>query len=101
MLAVKQAISPSPQLSWGALGGTALWQHQEADNARAQARSSRQTTNGIAAVPAAPDGGTRAAVLLRGAVYGASGMGVTVEPDGGSKVPTSAPVALPSFPTRE
>lgn len=38
------------------------------------------------------------AVLMRGAVDGASGMGVTVEPDGGSKHPTSAPVALMSFP---
>ncbi|MGX9882475.1 anti-sigma factor [Streptomyces sp. NPDC002276] len=143
-----------------ALGGTALWQHQEADNARAQARSSRQATDGIAAVLAAPDARTRAAVLaggatgtvvvsrvrdravfvvsgmarppgdkvyqlwfddagtmrpaglmdpgradqavlLRGAVDGASGMGVTVEPEGGSKEPTSAAVALLSFPTLE
>ncbi|MFF7641838.1 anti-sigma factor domain-containing protein [Streptomyces canus] len=38
------------------------------------------------------------AVLMRGAVDGASGMGVTVEPDGGSKRPTSAPLALMSFP---
>ncbi|NUS56663.1 MAG: anti-sigma factor, partial [Streptomycetaceae bacterium] len=39
------------------------------------------------------------AVLLHGAVDGASGMGVTVEPAGGSKSPTSAPVALMSFPS--
>lgn len=38
------------------------------------------------------------AVLLSGAVDGASGMGVTVEPDGGSKQPTSAPLALLTFP---
>ncbi|MFE3033453.1 anti-sigma factor domain-containing protein [Streptomyces canus] len=38
------------------------------------------------------------AVLLRGAVDGASGMGVTVEPAGGSERPTSAPLALMSFP---
>ncbi|MDH6517748.1 anti-sigma-K factor RskA [Streptomyces sp. SAI-208] len=38
------------------------------------------------------------AVLMRGAVDGASGMGVTVEPAGGSKHPSSAPVALMSFP---
>ncbi|MFG2798502.1 anti-sigma factor [Streptomyces pseudovenezuelae] len=38
------------------------------------------------------------AVLMRGAVDGASGMGVTVEPAGGSKHPTSAPVALMSLP---
>ncbi|MEY7980510.1 anti-sigma factor [Streptomyces pilosus] len=38
------------------------------------------------------------AVLLRGAVDGASGMGVTVEPAGGSARPTSAPVAVLAFP---
>lgn len=35
---------------------------------------------------------------MRGAVDRASGMGVTVEPDGGPKHPISAPVALMSFP---
>ncbi|OIK26516.1 anti-sigma factor [Streptomyces malaysiense] len=43
-------------------------------------------------------GRTDQAVLLRGAVHGASGMGVTVEPAGGSKKPTSTPVALLGFP---
>ena len=38
------------------------------------------------------------AVLLRGAVDGASGMGITVEPAGGSKQPTTAPLALTRFP---
>ncbi|MFI6645364.1 anti-sigma factor domain-containing protein [Streptomyces sp. NPDC050504] len=38
------------------------------------------------------------AVLLSGAVGRASGMGVTVEPAGGSDHPTSAPVALLRFP---
>ncbi|MGH4031538.1 anti-sigma factor [Actinomycetota bacterium Odt1-20B] len=38
-------------------------------------------------------------VLLRGAVDGASGMGITVEPAGGSKEPTSAPLALMNFPS--
>ncbi|MBO1337949.1 anti-sigma factor domain-containing protein [Streptomyces sp. VRA16 Mangrove soil] len=38
------------------------------------------------------------AVLLSGNVDGASGMGITVEPTGGSDHPTSAPVALMSFP---
>ncbi|MBO1332281.1 anti-sigma factor domain-containing protein [Streptomyces sp. VRA16 Mangrove soil] len=38
------------------------------------------------------------AVLLKGRVDGASGMGVTVEPAGGSAHPTSAPVALMPFP---
>ncbi|NEE20258.1 anti-sigma factor [Streptomyces sp. SID7499] len=37
-------------------------------------------------------------VLMEGAVDGASGMGITVEPDGGSRQPTSAPVALMSLP---
>ncbi|MGW4562089.1 anti-sigma factor [Streptomyces sp. NPDC004561] len=43
-------------------------------------------------------GRTDQAVLLRGAVGGASGMGVTVEPAGGSERPTSAPLALLGFP---
>lgn len=38
------------------------------------------------------------AVLLRGAVDGASGMGVTVEPAGGSKQPTTSPLALMNLP---
>ncbi|NEC84842.1 anti-sigma factor [Streptomyces sp. SID12501] len=141
-----------------ALGGTTLWQHQQAEDARDRARSATQATDEIAAVLAAPDARTRAAgltggatgtvvvsrgrdravffvsgmasppggkvyqlwfdedgtmrpaglmdparsdqaVLLRGSVDGASGMGITVEPDGGSKAPTSAPVALMTFPS--
>ncbi|NEB00401.1 anti-sigma factor [Streptomyces sp. SID13726] len=38
------------------------------------------------------------AVLLRGAVDGASGMGITLEPEGGSGRPTSTPVAVLAFP---
>ncbi|MFI0981679.1 anti-sigma factor domain-containing protein [Streptomyces sp. NPDC021093] len=38
------------------------------------------------------------AVLLDGPVGRASGMGITVEPAGGSAAPTSAPVALMGFP---
>ncbi|GHD54211.1 anti-sigma factor [Streptomyces galbus] len=38
------------------------------------------------------------AVLMQGAVDGASGVGITVEPAGGSKQPTSAPVALLGVP---
>ncbi|MCW8096512.1 anti-sigma factor [Streptomyces tauricus] len=41
---------------------------------------------------------TAEAVLLEGAVDGASGMGITVEPAGGSAEPTSDPVALMTFP---
>lgn len=141
-----------------ALGGTAVWQHQEAEDARAEARSATRTTDEIAAVLAAPDAKARVAaladgatgtvvvsrgrdravfavsgmarppggkvyqlwfdddgtmrsaglmdpgrsdqtVLLRGGVDGASGMGVTVEPDGGSKRPTSAPLAVMAFPS--
>ena len=140
-----------------ALGGTAVWQHQRAEDARDQARDAVRTTDEIAAVLAAPDATTRAAaltggatgtvvvsrgqdravfvvsgmarpadgkvyqlwfddggtmrsaglmdpsrsdqaVLLRGGVDGASGMGVTLEPDGGSQQPTSAPLALLAFP---
>nr|WP_239158332.1 anti-sigma factor [Streptomyces sp. SID13726] len=40
----------------------------------------------------------RQTVLLEGAVDGASGMGVTVEPSGGSERPTSSPIALMSLP---
>lgn len=39
------------------------------------------------------------AVLLDGPVDRASGMGITVEPAGGSDEPTSSPVALMNFPT--
>ena len=38
------------------------------------------------------------AVLLQGGVDRASGMGITVEPDGGSKHPTTTPIALMPFP---
>ncbi|MGC5564155.1 anti-sigma factor [Streptomyces sp. FR-108] len=41
---------------------------------------------------------TAEAVLLEGAVDKASGMGITVEPAGGSAEPTSDPVALLTFP---
>ncbi|MFJ7592377.1 anti-sigma factor domain-containing protein [Streptomyces sp. NPDC097617] len=40
-----------------------------------------------------------AATLLHGPVDTASGMGITVEPAGGSPLPTSTPVALLTFPT--
>ncbi|MFJ9544447.1 anti-sigma factor domain-containing protein, partial [Streptomyces sp. NPDC101225] len=140
-----------------ALAGTTVWQHQQAQDARARAHAATRTSDEIAAVLAAPDARTRAAelaggatgavtvsrsrdravftvsgmtappagkvyelwfddggtmrpaglmnpgrgnqaVLMTGAVDGASGMGVTVEPTGGSRQPTSAPVALMSFP---
>ncbi|QNE78339.1 anti-sigma factor [Streptomyces finlayi] len=45
--------------------------------------------------PSASDG----AVLMDGPVGDASGMGVTVEPSGGSEQPTSAPLALMGLPT--
>ncbi|MGW2715162.1 anti-sigma factor [Streptomyces sp. NPDC001356] len=44
-----------------------------------------------------PDRGSQA-VLMRGAVDGASAIGITVEPAGGSKQPTSSPVALLGLP---
>ncbi|MFB7931540.1 anti-sigma factor domain-containing protein [Streptomyces sp. NPDC056039] len=140
-----------------ALGGTAVWQHQRAEDAFDQARQAEQATDRIAAVLAAPDARTSTAkladgatgtvvvsegrdravfvvsgmaepprgkvyqlwfdddgtmrsaglmdpgradqaVLMRGAVDGASGMGITVEPAGGSEQPTSAPVAAMAFP---
>ncbi|MET8979970.1 anti-sigma factor [Streptomyces sp. NPDC004539] len=139
-----------------ALGGTAVWQHQQAQDARDRADRATRAASEIAAVLAAPDARTRAAaladgatgtvtvsrgrdravfavsgmaaaprgkvyqlwfddhgamrsaglmdsggrqvLLLKGAVDGASGMGITVEPAGGSERPTSAPVALMDFP---
>ncbi|WP_328491858.1 anti-sigma factor [Streptomyces sp. NBC_00414] len=140
-----------------ALGGTAVWQHERAEDALEQARRADRGATGIAAVLTAPDarsrtvklaggatgtvvvsdsrdravfmasgmtepprgkvyqlwfddGGTMRsaglmdpartsqAVLMRGAVDGASGMGVTVEPEGGSEEPTSTPLALLSLP---
>ncbi|GAA1367664.1 anti-sigma factor [Streptomyces beijiangensis] len=42
---------------------------------------------------------TTEAVLLSGPVDKASGMGITVEPSGGSPAPTSAPLALMNFAT--
>ncbi|MER6675160.1 anti-sigma factor [Streptomyces sp. NPDC000983] len=140
-----------------AFGGTAVWQHQRAEDAVEQARQAEQGADAIAAVLSAPDARTRAAeladgatgtvvvsrgrdkavflasgmasppegrvyqlwfddggtmrpaglmdpgrtdqaVLLEGPVDGASGMGVTVEPAGGSKQPTSAPLARMPLP---
>ncbi|MYX30654.1 anti-sigma factor [Streptomyces sp. SID8381] len=43
-------------------------------------------------------GRTTQAVLMRGAVDGASGVGITVEPAGGSRQPTTTPVALLGMP---
>ncbi|MGA4845803.1 anti-sigma factor [Streptomyces sp. G5(2025)] len=144
-----------------AFGGTAVWQHQRAQDAREQARQAQeqagQRSQELAEVLAAPDarsrtgtfeGGARGtvvvskrldkavfvagdmarpprgkvyqlwfddgeamrpaglmdparpteAVLMRGEVGDARGMGITVEPAGGSARPTSAPVALMPFP---
>ena len=136
-----------------ALGGTAVWQHDRAQDAREQAREAERRTDELAAVLAAPDARTRSArlagradgtvvvsksrdqavfiasgmakppsgkvyqlwfndggtmrsaglmnpartteaVLMKGPVDQASGMGITVEPAGGSAEPTSAPLAL-------
>ncbi|MCX4993067.1 MULTISPECIES: anti-sigma factor [unclassified Streptomyces] len=140
-----------------ALGGTAAWQHERAQDAQEQARQAERRTNEVAAVLAAPDakartatlgdgatgtvvvsksrdqavfiasrmarppsgkvyqlwfadagamrsaglmdpGRTTEAVLMEGSVDGASGMGITVEPAGGSAEPTSGPLALLNFP---
>ncbi|WP_052852848.1 anti-sigma factor [Streptomyces avicenniae] len=141
-----------------ALGGTAVWQWQTAQDARARAEQvearaaelsrvmsapdARVTTgplpgggsatvvvsasadraafavSGLAAPPPGKvyqlwfdeDGRMRPAglldpaadgetVLMDGALGGASGMGVTLEPDGGSPQPTSDPLAVMAFPT--
>ncbi|RFU85522.1 anti-sigma factor [Streptomyces triticagri] len=44
-------------------------------------------------------GGRNEAVLMDGPVDGASGMGVTVEPEGGSPRPTTEPIGQMAFPT--
>ncbi|MEW2545824.1 anti-sigma factor [Streptomyces sp. NPDC047002] len=140
------------------LGGVAAWQHEEAQDARAQAQAAQDQARELAAVLSAPDartangrlsdgasgtvvvsrsqdraaflasglpkppagkvyqlwfddGGTmRSAglltssaatqsVLLHGHIGRASGMGITVEPAGGSASPTTNPLALMDFPT--
>ncbi|MGW7354126.1 anti-sigma factor [Streptomyces sp. NPDC054784] len=141
------------------LGGVAVWQHQEADEARQRADAGDRRAERLAEVLAAPDatvttgklptgasasvvvsrdadraaffaaglpeapsgkvyqlwfsdsaGDMRPAglldspaaaetVLMDGPVGDASGMGITVEPAGGSAQPTSDPVALMEFAT--
>jgi anti-sigma-K factor RskA len=140
-----------------ALGGVAVWQHQQADDARQRASRAEQSATALSQVLAAPDArsstsrladGSSAtvvvsqhlgkaaflasgmaglpsgrtyqlwyddagtmrpaglmdprspdqAVVLAGQVEAASGVGVTVEPAGGSAHPTSDPVALLKFP---
>ncbi|NEB79506.1 anti-sigma factor [Streptomyces sp. SID14478] len=140
-----------------ALGGTTLWQHHEADQARQEAQAAQRQAAEIAEVLAAPDakvasaavqGGARGSVvvshdsdkavfiaagmaeppkgkvyqlwfaegdhmraaglmnpasadqsvLMTGAVGDASGMGVTLEPAGGSRQPTTQPLALLQLP---
>jgi anti-sigma-K factor RskA len=141
-----------------ALGGSAVWQHERAQDAQQQARQTERSADQVAGVLAAPDatsrkatlaggasgtvvvskgrdqavfiasrmakppsgkvyqlwfdvagtmrpaglmdpGRTTEAVLMEGSVDDASGMGITVEPAGGSPKPTSDPLALLSFPT--
>ncbi|MEV6197775.1 anti-sigma factor [Streptomyces sp. NPDC051920] len=139
------------------LGGTAVWQHERAQDAQQQVRAAERRAAQVTAVLTAPDAASRTAkladgasgtvvvsrsrdravfisskmakppggkvyqlwyddagtmrsaglmdpdrtsetVLLKGSVDGASGMGITVEPAGGSTEPTSAPVALLGLP---
>ncbi|MBO1330802.1 anti-sigma factor domain-containing protein [Streptomyces sp. VRA16 Mangrove soil] len=139
------------------LGGTTVWQHHQADEARRQAWATQVQSERIAEVLSAPDakvasaavtGGAHGSVvvsrsrdkavfiasgmaeppkgkvyelwfadgdhmrpaglmdpsradqsvLLAGAVGEASGMGVTLEPAGGSKQPTTQPLALLDLP---
>ncbi|GGP32212.1 hypothetical protein GCM10018980_69040 [Streptomyces capoamus] len=140
-----------------ALGGTAVWQYERAQDAQNQASQAQRHVEDLAGVLAAPDAKSRSvkvaggagtlvvsasrdravfvaskmpapprgkvyqlwfadggkmraaglmdpdrssqAVVMQGAVDGASGVGITVEPAGGSKQPTSTPVALLGVPT--
>ncbi|AKG46242.1 anti-sigma factor [Streptomyces xiamenensis] len=145
-------------LAAAVLGGTTVWQWQQAQDAREHSRHAQQQSALLAQVLSAPDariaagelpgGGTgtvvvsaeadRAAfvasgmpsppdgmvyqlwfddhgamrpaglmdpgspdeaVLMEGALEGATGMGITVEPAGGSPQPTSDPLAVMEFPT--
>lgn len=138
-------------------GGVAVWQHQEAEDARAAARAAERTADDLSAVLSAPDAKvstgklpdgagatvvvsrerdravfvasgmpeppagkvyqlwfsegdamrpaglmgssqTSGTILMEGPVDGASGMGITLEPAGGSAQPTSAPLAVMAFP---
>ncbi|MGW2347120.1 anti-sigma factor [Streptomyces sp. NPDC001661] len=140
-----------------ALGGTTLWQHQQATTARQETQDARQQASQIAAVLSAPDakatsaavgGGAHGSVivshnsdkavfvasglakppqgkvyqlwfadgdhmrpaglldstrsdqsvLMTGTVAKASGMGLTIEPAGGSQQPTTSPLALMQLP---
>ncbi|MEU6769575.1 anti-sigma factor [Streptomyces sp. NPDC046853] len=159
-------LRPARALRWtlaaclvgiAALGGTTVWQYQEADEARQDAQATQAQADRTAEVlaasdakmtSAAVDGGARGSVvvsrekgkavfiasgmaeppagkvyqlwfadgdhmrpaglmnpsrtdqsvLMAGAVKDASGVGVTLEPAGGSKQPTSQPVALLQLP---
>ncbi|MFI1168795.1 anti-sigma factor domain-containing protein [Streptomyces sp. NPDC020801] len=140
-----------------AFGGTAIWQHERAQDAQDRAVRAERQVEELAGVLAAPDaksrsarvaggagtlvvsavrdravfvasrmpepprgkvyqlwfddagrmrsaglmnpGRTSQAVLMRGAVDGASGIGITVEPAGGSRQPTTAAIALLSVPS--
>ncbi|MGW5860727.1 anti-sigma factor [Streptomyces sp. NPDC055239] len=144
-------------LAAAALGGVATWQHQEAQQARAQASQARAGADQVASVLAAGDARTHAAslsdgargavvtsasqnravftasgldappkdkvyelwfndegtmrpagllnrdksnqvTLMEGDIDRATGIGITVEPAGGSKTPTLPPVGLIDFP---
>ncbi|KOV53508.1 anti-sigma factor [Streptomyces sp. AS58] len=140
-----------------ALGGTAVWQYERAQDAAERAARAEQRADALTGVLAASDaksrtvslpggasgtlvvsdgrdravflasgmaeaprdkvyqlwfsdggtmrsaglmdpGRTGQAVLLRGPVDGAAGVGITVEPAGGSEQPTSEPIALMEMP---
>jgi hypothetical protein len=72
-----------------ALSGSRVYQLWYADGG---------TMRSAGLMPQPSGGDTTQAVLLQGAVDGASGMGITVEPAGGSPQPTSEPLALMEFP---
>ncbi len=138
------------------LGGVAVWQHHEAEQARGGAEQVQRQARALARVLAAPDatmtsgrfqdggvatvvasrsqdragviadarrlpvdwvyqmwfddgrvmrparllgrGGTGASAVMSGAVNGARGIGITVEPAGGSPRPTTEPVAALELP---
>lgn len=81
-----------------ALGGTALWQHQRADEAGHEAREARADGDRMRPAGLMNPSRTDQSVPMTGSVGAASAVGVTLEPAGGSEQPTTPPIALLQLP---
>jgi anti-sigma-K factor RskA len=111
VLAAPDAVTASAKLAGGAVGTVVVSHSQDRavffshglpalSGGRVYqlwfAEGGTMRSAGLVPEPSA-GGDTTQAVLLRGTVGDASGMGITVEPAGGSARPTSKPVALMDF----